>query len=140
MGVLPRWGRAGGLGGAEYGRAVAGQGHAFGAVAAHQPAEAGAQAKKPAQDVGVPVGVRVFAGVGGDGEEPILGRAAQRAAGDPRHGKGGQQGQQQALQRHRQMGVQDRPRPGARCVGFARCGGRMWHHREFAQTQHRWTR
>ena len=132
LGVRPPWRPAGGLGRAEYGRAVAGQGHALGAVAAHKPAEPGAQAKQPAQDIGVPV--LVFAGAGGDGEEPVLLRAAQGVARGGCTSEGGEQGQQQELQRGRNPGVQDRPRPGARCVGFARCGGLMGHHREY---QHR---
>ena len=134
-GVRRHWGRAGGLGRAEYGRAVAGKGHTLGRVAAHEPAEPGAPTTQAAQDVRIPVGV--FAGVGGDGEEPVLVRAAQGVARGGCAREGGEQGQQQELQRGRNPGVQDRPRPGARCVGFARCGGLMGHHQEFQHSPDR---
>ena len=134
-GAWRHWRRACGLGGAEYRRAVAGEGHALCTVAAHQPAEAGAQAKQPAQDMGVPVGI--LGGVGGEGEEPVLVRAAHGVARDGRDLEGGEQGQQQELQRGRNPGVQNRLRQGAQGIGFARCGGLMWHHQEFQHMQYR---
>jgi hypothetical protein len=105
------------------------QGHALGAVAAQQPAEAGAPAAEATQGVLVEQGVRVLIGGEVRGEEPVLAQEVLRAAGGVAHREGGEQGQQQQLERHRNPGVQDRPRQGARCVGFDRSGGLMGHHR-----------
>jgi hypothetical protein len=119
---------------------VAGQGHAAVGLAAQEPAQLRPQPEKAAQDIGILGGVQVVAEIGVRGEEPVLAQCVARAAGGVRHREGGQQGQQQELQGHRNPGVQDRPRQGARCVGFARCGGLMWHHWLECQTQHRRSR
>jgi hypothetical protein len=117
---------AGGLRRAEFERAAAGRGHALVGGATQNPADPGALAADLAQGAVIPEGVRVFGGVEFGGVIPVLARAARGV----RHGEGGEQGQQQELQRRRNLGVQNRPRPGARCVGFARCGGLMGHRRE----------
>jgi hypothetical protein len=128
LGVRRPWGRAGGRRRGEYGRAVAQQGQAAVGLAAQQPAEFGAGAAEAAQLVPVLGGVRVFVGVGVRGEEPVLARQAHHIARGLGHGEGAKQGQQQELEGGRNLGVQDRPRPGARCVGFARRGCSVWHH------------
>jgi len=115
---------------AGYGRAQAGQGHALGAVAAQDPAEPGALAADAAQGAIVPDGLRVFGGIEFRGGIPVLARAPQRAARGLRHGERGEQSQQQELQGGRNPGVRDRPRQEARCVGFDRSGGLMWHWEE----------
>jgi hypothetical protein len=108
---------------------MAGQGHAPVGPAAQQPADLRPQLEQAAQGVGILGGLQVVGEIGAGGEEPVLAQEVLRAAGGVRLREGGEQGQQQELQRRRNPGVQDRPRPGARCVGFARCGGMVWHHR-----------
>jgi hypothetical protein len=140
LGVRALGGRAGGLRGAGGGRAVAGQGHAAVAGAAHEPADEGAQLEEAAEGVRIPGGVQVLGEGGGVGEEPVLAQGAQRAAGGLRARDGGEEGQEQELEGGRNPGVQDRPRPGARCVGVARCGGLVGHHRQNSHRQGRWNR
>ena len=140
LGVDAPWRRAGGLLRTGYGRGKARGGHAAVGMAAHEPADFRAQLENAAQGVGIPGGVQVFAEGAVGGEEPVLAQGAQGAAGGSGHREGAEQGQEQELQGRRNPGVQDRPRPGARCVGFARCGGLMGHHREVCLTQHRQTR
>ena len=119
----------GGLRRAGYGRALAGPGHAAVGVAAHEPADFGAELEQAAQGVGVFGGVQVFGEGAVRGEEPVLAQGAQGVAGGSGHREGAEQGQEQELEGGRNPGVQDRPRPGARCVGFARYGGLLWHWR-----------
>ena len=123
LGVRPWRGRAGDVCRAGYGRALAGQGHTFGAVAAQDPTEPGPLAADFAQGAVVPKGLRVFGGVEFGGGVPILARAPQRAARGLRHGQRGEKGQQQELHGGRNPGVRDRPRQGAQGVGFDRSGG-----------------
>ena len=119
--------RAGGLFRAGYGRGVARRGHAAVGVAAHEPADFGAELEQATQGEGVFGGVQVFGEGAVRGEEPVLAQGAQGVAGGSGHREGAEQGQKQELQGGRNPGVHDRPRPGARCVGFARCGGLVWH-------------
>ena len=130
LGVRRLWRGAGGVRGAECGRAVAGESHAAVAGAAHEPADHGAELEEAAEGVRIPGGVQVFGEVGVLGEEPVLAEAAQGAAGGFRAREGGEEGQEEELEERRNLGVQGGPRPGARCVGFDRCGGIVWHHRE----------
>ena len=111
----------------DFGRAVARQGDAAVGVAAQKPAEFGPQLEQAAQGVGALGGVQVFGEIAVGGEEPVLAQGAQGVAGGSGHREGAEQGEKQELQGRRNPGVQDRPRPGARCVGFARCGGLVWH-------------
>ena len=136
-GVHGPWGRAGGLRRAGYGRAMAGQGHAAVGGAAQEPAEFGAKLENAAEGVGILGGVQVVGEIGVGGEEPVLAQEVARAGGGLGLREGGEQGQQQELQDRRNLGVQNRPRPGARCVGFARCGGLMGHHRDIEHRQGR---
>ena len=126
-GLHARRGGAGGLRGTEYGRTVAGEGHAAVRGAAHEPAELGAELEQAAQDVGVLGGLQVVAEVGVGGEQPVLAQGAQRAGLGVCLREGGEQGQEQELEGGRNPGVQDRPHPGVRCVGFGRCGGLVCH-------------
>jgi hypothetical protein len=111
----------------DFGRAVARQGDAAVGVAAQKPAELRPQLEQAAQGVGVLGGVQVFGEIAVGGEEPVLAQSAQGVAGGSGHSEGAEQGEKQELQGRRNPGVQDRPRPGARCVGFARCGGLIGH-------------
>ncbi len=90
-----------------------------------------------AQGVGLLGGVQVFGEIGAGGEEPVLAQEMPGAARGFRLREGGEQGQQQELDERRNLGVQNRPRPGARCVGFAQCGVLVRHWREYAPMQHR---
>jgi hypothetical protein len=119
---------------------VAREGDAAVGGAAHEPAEFGTQLQDAAQDAGVPGGVEVFGEVGVGGEEPILAQGAQGAAGGVGPGEGGEQGEKQKLEGGRNPGVQDRPQPGVRSVGFVRCGGLMGHRRAACRMQGRRTR
>ena len=112
----------------DFGRAVARQGDAAVGVAAHEPAEFGPQLEQAAQGVGVLGGVQVFGEIAVGGEEPVLAQEVPCAARGLGPREGGEQGEQQELQRRRNPGVQNRPRSGARCVGFDRSGGLMGHH------------
>ena len=121
------WWRAGGRRGAQYGRKLAGEGHAAIGLAAHEPADFGAQAEEATQDIGILGGVQILAEIGVGGEEPILTQAGHLLARDLRHREGGQQGEPQEPEHRRNPGVQDRLRQGAQGVGFVRGGGLVWH-------------
>ena len=128
MWVFVRLGRrAGGLRRGEYGRAMAQRGHAAVGLAVQEPAELGADAAKAADLVPVEGRVLVVAGGAVRGQEPVLARNAQEAAPGGCQGQGCEEGEQQQLEGQRNLGVQDRPRPGARCFGLVRCGGIVWH-------------
>ena len=130
-------GRAGSLRRARYGRTLAGQGHAAVGGAAQKPAELRPQLENAAQGVRGLGALQVFAEIGVGGEEPVLAQEVPRAARGLGPRKGGEQGEQQELQRRRNPGVQNRPRPGARCICLARCGGLMGHHRRLEHRQDR---
>jgi hypothetical protein len=132
--------RAGGLFRGEFGRVVAQDGHAAVGFAAQEPAEFGAGAAKAAEFAPVLRGVRVLVRVAVRGEEPVLAREAEQAAGGGGDCQGCEEGEQQKLEGGRNRGVQDRPRPGARCVGFDRSGVLVWHRLLVEHRQHRWKR
>ncbi len=121
MGARPRR-RAGGLLRREYGRAVAGRGHAAVGGAAQEPAEFGTGAAQETELAPVLEGVLVLIRAAMRGDEPILAREAQEAAAGGGGCQGCEKGEQQQLEGRRDEGERDRPAPGARCAGFARCG------------------
>jgi hypothetical protein len=78
------WRRTGGRRRAEYGRAVAGQGHAPVGGAAQEPADLRPQLENAAQGIRILGGLQVVGEIRVGGEEPILAQGAQRVAGGVR--------------------------------------------------------